>query len=275
MLGTNSAFTRQTISYPSDGLTLYGFANLPPGDGPFPVVLVLHGYIDPAVYNTLTYTTRYADALARAGYLVIHPNYRDYPPSDSDSGPNLFRVGYAIDVLNLVALVRQQAGQPGLLQTADPDAIGLWGHSMGGGIALRVITIGAEGLRAAVLYGAMSGDERQNYEHIYNVLAGHRREFEELDVPLAVLPEISPIYHLERIDVAVSIHHGSADTVVPPEWSADLCARFQALDKPVECVTYDGQPHTFQGAGDQLFIQNTITFFDTHLRPHHHSRPLP
>ena len=73
--------------------------NVPQGEGPFPVVLVLHGYVDPARYNTLTYTTGYADALARAGYLVIHPNFRNWPPSDS--GPEDYRVGQAVDVLHL------------------------------------------------------------------------------------------------------------------------------------------------------------------------------
>ncbi len=132
VLGANEAFTRSLISYPSDGLTIYGFANVPHGDGPFPVAIVLHGYIDPAVYETLAYTTRYADALARAGYLTIHPNLRGYPPSDD--GPNRFHVGMAEDVLNLLAIVRGAAGNDGPLTAADPEAIGIMGHSMGGGI---------------------------------------------------------------------------------------------------------------------------------------------
>jgi dipeptidyl aminopeptidase/acylaminoacyl peptidase len=45
-----------------------------------------------------------------------------------------------------------------------------------------------------------------------------------------------------------------------------LCARLTALGKSVECFTYPGQPHTFFGDGDQLFIQRTIAFFDTHLK---------
>ena len=92
----------------------------------------MHGYIDPAVYNTFDYTTRYADALAGAGYIVLHPNLRGYQPSDN--GENLFRVGMAIDVLNLIALVQSQSGGDDPLKNANPNAIGLWGHSMGGGI---------------------------------------------------------------------------------------------------------------------------------------------
>ncbi len=263
VLETTNTFTRYLVQYPSDGLTIYGFANLPFGEGPFPVVILVHGYIDPEAYTVQPYTTRYADRLAEAGYLVIHPNLRNYPPSDL--GPNLFRVGYAIDVMNLIAIVRQQSGQPGLLQAANSEAIGLWGHSMGGGITLRVITAGAE-VKAAVLYGSMSGDERQNFEHILNVLSDGERGFEELDVPPEALSAISPIYHLGRITVPVSVHHSDADEVVPVEWSIDLCERLGALGKTVECFIYSGEPHTFWGFGDYQFLERTLAFFAQYLR---------
>jgi dienelactone hydrolase len=137
---------------------------LPRGEGPFPVVLVLHGYIEPEEYETLAYTTRYADALAAEGFLVLHPNYRNYPPSDP--GPNYFRVGYAVDVLNLIALIENQAGQTGPLENADSESIGLFGHSMGGGISLRVLASQAP-VQAAVLYGSMNADEQLNSEKIF------------------------------------------------------------------------------------------------------------
>lgn len=259
---TNADFTRYLISYPSDDLTIYGFMNVPNGEGPFPVIIAVHGYVDPAVYGTLDYTTRYADSLAQAGYLVLHPNLREYWPSDS--GPNPFRIGAAIDVLNLIGLTRQHAGQPGPLEKALPDSIGIWGHSMGGGITLRAITVSPE-VKAAVLYGSMSGDERANYEQI-QLWTGGTSGLEELNAPDDVLQRLSPINYLDRIQAAVSIHHGAIDDTVTLQWSVDLCTRLQSLTKPVECYTYDGQPHTFTGEGDQLFISRTIAFFDTYLK---------
>ena len=104
----NLYFTRYLIHYPSDGLNIYGFANIPNDAEKHPVIIALHGYIDPAIYNTLDYTTHYADALASAGYIVFHPNLRGYLPSDN--GDNLFRVGMATDVLNLIALIQTQSG---------------------------------------------------------------------------------------------------------------------------------------------------------------------
>lgn len=264
VLNVTSAFTRTLITYPSDGLTIYGFMNVPKGEGPFPVALVLHGYVDPASYNTLTYTTRYADALARAGYLVIHPNFRNWPPSDS--GPEDYRVGQAVDVLNLIALVQKQGGAPGPLAKADPEHIGLWGHSMGGGIAQRVLTV-SDDVDAAVLYGAMSGDEALNHQRILYFTDGARGLWDEGEAPPAeALQRISPINYLDRITAAVSIHHGELDEQVPLAWSEDLCRRLQDLPKPVECFTYAGQPHTFVGEGDQLFIQRVQEFFARHLK---------
>jgi len=262
-MNQGSNFTRYEVVYPSDGLKIYGFMDVPKGDGPFPVVIAIHGYISPANYRLLDYTTHYADALARAGFLVIHPALRGYPPSDD--GPDPFRVGFAVDVLNLIAIVKAQGGRPGALQAADSALIGLWGHSMGGGIVIRTLVISAD-VKAAVLYGAMSGDEQQNFERIYKVFSNGSNRPPELDASPEDFQRISPIYYLDRITAAVSIHHGAADTTVPPGWSRDLDQRLQALGKTVEYFTYPGQPHTFSGSADQLFIQRTIDFYRRYLK---------
>ncbi len=262
-LEVTDEFTRYLITYPSEGLTIYGFMNVPNLGSRFPVVIALHGYIDPAQYNTLDYTTRYADALARAGYFVIHPNMRGFPPSDQ--GDSAFRVGLAVDILNLIAIIRQQSQDPTrYLRRADADDINLWGHSMGGGVVLRVITVNnSPYIRAAVLYGAMSGDERRNYEKIRQWSAGRVGDFELAASP-SLLKAISPIYQLDRIGAAVSIHHGAADTLVPPDWSDDLCQRLQNLQKPVQCHTYAGMPHTFSGASEAHFMERVVAFFNDH-----------
>jgi uncharacterized protein len=250
-------FARYLITYPSDGLTVYGFMNVPHEGTRFPVAVVLHGYMPVDRYETLTYTTRYADALAEAGFFVIHPSFRNHPPSDD--GPNPFRVGYAIDVLNLVALVQEHGSSTtGPLRRADADRIHLLGHSMGGGIALRVITVNPA-IRSAVLYASMSGDERRNFEYIAHWSNGERGR-EELASSPEWVRHISPVYFLNRIQSAVAIHHGSADNMTPLHWSEGLCGQLQALGKQVQCYIYQGQPHTFHGEADRLFLQRVIQF---------------
>jgi dipeptidyl aminopeptidase/acylaminoacyl peptidase len=258
----NALFTRYLIHYPSDGLNIYGFADIPNDDEIHPVIIALHGYIDPSVYNTLDYTTRYAAALAGAGYIVLHPNLRGYQPSDN--GENLFRVGMAIDVLNLIALVQSQGGSEGPLKNAKPGTIGLWGHSMGGGITTRVLTA-TDNVKAAVLYAAMSGDEEKNYAAIRQ-WSGQTRGLEEENVPLEALTRISPMYFFENITAEVSIHHGKVDELVPMSWSVTTCERLTLLGKKVECFYYDNMPHTFYGQGEEEFIQNTVEFFNRELK---------
>ena len=258
----NLFFTRYLIRYPSDGLNIYGFADIPNDEEVHPVIIALHGYIDPSIYNTIDYTTHYADALASAGYIVLHPNLRGYQPSDS--GENLFRVGMAIDVLNLIALIQSQSAGTDPLKNANPNSIGMWGHSMGGGIATRVLTV-TDDVRAAVLYAAMSGDEVKNYNAILG-WSGQTRGLEELNIPVEALSRISPMYFFGNITAAVSIHHGTADMLVPLDWSVTTCEELQSLGKDVECQYYENMPHTFYGQGDEQFIQNTIQFFDQKLK---------
>lgn len=261
--GKNNAFTRYEFRYPSDGLNVYGFMDVPNGEGPFPVIIAVHGYIEPSRYNTLDYSTTYADSLAQAGYLVLHPNLRGYTPSDD--GPNRFRAGFAVDVLNLITVLKAQGGQPGPLALADPERLGLWGHSMGGGVSIRVMVVSPD-VDAVVLYGSMNADDRLNYERINTFFSDGTEGNEELQTSPEDFLRISPVNFLAEARAVVSIHHGSADLAVPPEWSEELCTRLRGLDKQVECFSYPGQPHTFIDQGDALFRQRVQEFFDSVLK---------
>lgn len=234
-------FVRYYITYTSDGLTIHGFVDVPEGDGPFPVVIALHGYISASEYETLDYSTRYADSIARQGYIVLHPNMRNFPPSDSTGRVRDSLTGYTVDVMNLLELVRQRAGQEGIFENADMERLGIWGHSLGGGIALRVATLVDE-IDAIVLYGAVT----QRYN----------------ETPIGL-----PVYDLRVIDAPFSIHHGLDDDTVSPAWSETICDTLEDLGKEHECYFYDGQPHTFlrSGSSDALFIQRTVEFFDKYL----------
>ena len=237
-------FTRYYITYNSDGLIIHGFVNIPKGKGPFPVVIALHGYIPASEYKTLDYSTRYADAIAQNGYIVLHPNMRNFPPSDSPGrGVHDFQAGYTIDVLNLLAHIRKEAGQKGsLFENADFSRMGIWGHSLGGGVALRVTNLVPE-IKAAVLYGAVS----QRYT---NESAGFN------------------VYDLTATDAAFSVHHGTADPTVDVSWSERLCVQLEAAGREHECFFYEDAPHTFlrQGNDDPLFIRRTVDFFNRRLK---------
>jgi dienelactone hydrolase len=232
-------FTRYYITYPSDGLTIHGFVNVPVGKGPFSVIIALHGFIPASEYKTRDYSTRYADAMAQSGYIVLHPNMRNFPPSDSVPRTSDNLGGYTVDVLNLLALVRKQAGQEGIFKNANLERLGIWGHSIGGGIALRVLSVVPE-IKAAVIYAGVS----QRYS---NLAAGYT------------------VFDLVASQAAFSLHHGEADPTVQPAWTKILNQQLLALDKKVEYFTYPGQPHTLFGQNDTLFIKRMTDFFKENL----------
>ncbi|MCS6868971.1 MAG: alpha/beta fold hydrolase [Thermus sp.] len=256
-LGEGPRFTRVQFSYLSDGLRVHGFANLPKGRGPFPVVVVLHGYVEPSRYRLLAYTTPYADFLAERGFLVLHPNYRGHPPSQGEPASGL-RHAYAVDVLHLLAGVRQ-----GAFPQADPSRIALFGHSMGGGVA-QVVALVDRGLKGVVLYGSMSGDERRNLERIRFWSRG-RRGGELLTLPPKVLEQASAWTYLGEVSLPFSVHHGTQDAQVPPEWSWELCRRLKALGKPVECFSYPAG-HLFRGEAEGRFRERVLAFLARVLR---------
>ncbi len=260
--GAYTAFTRYLIQYPSDGLKIAGFMDVPNGTGPFPVVIAIHGYVYPSVYNTLDYTTPYADAMAMAGFLVIHPNLRNYAPSSN--GDDLFHVGMAIDVLNLVSIVKSTGGQAGALQLADPARIGMWGHGVGGGVALRVATVSPD-IKAVVLYSSLSGDEQRNLSTL-SAWPNNSSSNKERSVPAGELPSISPMYFYQYMQAAVSINQGLSDQIIPVQWAQDTCTQLQEMGKTVECKYYPGEYNTFTSNEDRTFTRQSILFLEKYLR---------
>ncbi len=256
-------FTRYHISYPSDGLTIDGFMDIPLGTGPFPVVLVNHGYMPTRDYDMLTYSAKYADALANNGFLTIHSSYRNH--RGSERGPNPYRIGYARDIMNLIPMARR-------LPQADGKPVGLWGHSMGGGITLRVLTL-TDQVAAAVVYGSMSADETANYDRIMmwaseepDTIARQERYMPIPPTDTAFYSVLSPINYLDLITAPIAIHHGVLDDVVPFEWSEALATRLNAAGKSYEFYAYEGQYHNFTGNGYTLLNQRAADFFTRYMK---------
>ena len=253
-LEENDTFTRYKIHYPSDGLTIYGFMNVPKGDGPFPVIIVIHGNYDTTDYQLLPYSSYDADVLSRNGYLVFHPNMRNY--GESSQGDNLYRAGYAIDILNLIAIIKTEGQQPGSLVKANPKKIGIWAHSMGGEIALRVLTV-TEDIQATVLYAPMTGDLITNAQFI--------KSAEEFNTPAHLIPAISPNYSYGNITSAIKLYHGTADPIVPLEYSKKTCQFMTLLGKEINCTFYEGAKHTFNGNYTNDFEKSFFYFYQIHL----------
>lgn len=265
VLADNSIYTRYRIAYESNGLRISGILNIPKSDGPFPLLMLNHGYIDPKVYTNGRGLKREQDYLARRGFAVLHSDYRGHAESDpSPDESEVYDAGmeYSMDVLNAINAMRQ-AAIPGI----DTERIGMLGHSMGGGITLNILVTHPDLVNAAVLYAPVHGDAWENFFR-------WRAKRPEADQTMIVLgtrktqptswDAISSITRLDRIVAPVLIAHGNRDKDVPKSWSDDLRDRLTAGGKDVTYIEYAAEGHEFAGSWND-FMEQTAEFFERHL----------
>lgn len=284
-LDKTDVFTRYLISYGSDGLNINGIMQIPAaGHAPFPVIVMNHGFFDRREYASGDGTDRAAEYLNSHGYLTLASDYRSW--GGSDIGPSLYYSGLAIDVVNLIKAVST-------VPQADANRIGLWGHSMGGGVAMKVLTLETP-VKAAVLYSTVSADDadvlaRWGLGCIGDITAGEQQlgcNSSDI-VPLSLAPELikayyeastdpgilqmtSPIYHLDWVTVPVQINYGTNDgktsAGTPPEWSKKLFDALQAAGKPAQIFGYEGAFHSFNGDNWIAFMERSSRFFDQYVK---------
>ncbi|MBV6464825.1 MAG: hypothetical protein PGMFKBFP_00090 [Anaerolineales bacterium] len=290
-------FASYLIEYPSDGLNIRGVMQIPTrGEPPWPVIVMNHGWFSRSVFRSGDGTARAAEYLNTRGYLTIAPDYRSW--GTSDVGPSLFYSGLAIDVVNLLLAI------PSIPQ-ADAARVGLWGHSMGGAVTMKALTIVGENpsmgadpahplVRAAVLYSTVSADQADALTRwgpgcFGDILAGESRmDCNSSDALLPDLPAevlaaysraagdpdmlklVSPINYLEYVTVPVQINYGTWDgeelSGTPPEWSVKLARAFLDAGKPVKLIAYEEQRHSFVNEAWYRFMENAAKFFDQYVK---------
>ncbi|HEU4491193.1 MAG TPA: prolyl oligopeptidase family serine peptidase [Jiangellales bacterium] len=267
VLDRNNAYTRYFVTYRSSGLRVSGVMNVPAGDGPFPSLVLNHGYIDPAVYTNGRGLRREQDYLARAGFVVLHTDYRNHAQSDDDSGNDLrLRLGYAEDAINAVLALRGSG-----LPYVDGGRIGMLGRSMGGGVTYQALVAQPGLVDAAVVYAPVSSDAVDNFDRWTRGQAERRALADEVvaaygapeDAP-EFWREVSPRTYFDRVTEPVLIHHGTADESCPIAWSEETYEAMVAAGVDAELLVYDGEPHAFEAAWP-LSMERTVAFFREHL----------
>ena len=278
-------FVRYLISYPSDGLTITGVLQIPKvGEPPYPVIVMNHGFFSRYIYYSGDGTDRAADFLNRRGYLTVSSDYRSW--GDSDTGESLFYSGQVIDVINLMNALPS-------IPEADTSRIGMWGHSMGGGITAKILTIDSR-IKAAVLYSSVSADfadviGRWGPGCVGDVYEGeatfgcNSSDILPLDLPAdltasyfdatsdpVMLEAVSPLYHFDYVTAPVQIVYGTEDgktsAGTPPEWSQKMYDAFIEAGVDAEIFGYQGEEHSFIGDPWFVFMAKTQLFFDKYVK---------
>ena len=244
LVATTDAYTRHEVTYRSDGLTISGILLVPDGKGPFPGIVLNHGYIDPAYYVTGQGLAREQDWLARAGFVVLHTDYRGHARSDPAGDVSReTRLGYTRDAINAVRALRREP-------YVDPGRLAMLGRSMGGGVTLNALAVAPGLVDAAVVYASVSSRYLDNLRHftVPNRPEAVRALFDRFGTPRQqprFYRELSARTYFDRITEPVLMHHGTADESCPFRWARTTQRLLTRAGVDSRLEVYPGEHHAF------------------------------
>lgn len=270
-------YKQYVASYSSEGLKIYGLLTVPTSEKPssgYPAIIFNHGYIPPEQYVTTERYIAYVDYFARAGYIVFKPDYRAHGNSEGEPLGAYYSPAYTIDVLNALSSIKKYIN-------VDKEKIGMWGHSMGGNIALRSIVVNTRDIKAAVIWGGVVGsyyDLMNNWRRSTPFTPTQREvtargKLRQMMIDQYGTPDknpefwnsIDPTYFLSDINTPVQLHTGLADETVPHEFSESLYDKLKKAEKVTEIYTYPGDDHNISN-NFSLAMQRSLSFFDKYLK---------
>ncbi len=266
-------YSRHYASYQSDGLTIYALLTIPEGEKPssgWPAIVFNHGYIPPEQYRTTERYIAYVDWLARAGYIVFRIDYRGHDRSEGVASSAYSSPGYTIDVLNAVSSLKR-------FPQADPERIGMWGHSMGGYLTLRAMVVSPE-IKAGVIWAGVVAsypDLLNNWRRRGGVVptqsvsrgwrGGWITEFGTPEENPDFWNSVSANTYLEDLAGPIQLHHGTADESVPIVLSEILYDEIQEAGINVEFYAYEQDNHNLSNYFS-MAMGRTIEFYDANLK---------
>ena len=267
-------YNRYYVSYRSEGLKIYALMTVPNGEKPaqgWPVIIFNHGFIPPDVYKTTERYIAYVDLIARSGYIVFRSDYRGHDNSEGVARGAYSTPDYTVDVLNAVASMKRYPD-------ADPNRMGMWGHSMGGYITLRSMVI-SDDIKAGVIWagvvasypdlltkwrrgpGASATPTPSARSWRYSLV----QEYGSPEENPEFWNSISANSYLADLSGPIQLHHGTADADVPLEFSETLFYQMLDAEQYVEFYKYEGDNHNISNSFSTA-MQRTIEFFDRYVK---------
>lgn len=266
-VASTASYTQHRVVYRSGRLRISGLMNVPRGAGPFPALVLAHGYIDPEIYVNGQGLRREQDYLANAGYVTLHVDYRNHAQSDrAPRAERDLRLGYTEDVINAVLALRSWRGP------VDDERIGLLGRSMGGGVVYNVLTVAPGLVDAGVVFAPVSSVTADNFNRWIRNDPGRDGIARQIIAAYGdpndggeFWRNVSPRTFFDQITEPVLVHHGTSDDSCPIRWSRQTVRAMRAAGVDVDYQVYDGEEHAF-GPQWPLSMRRTVAFFERTLR---------
>jgi len=248
-----------------DGVRLQGILAVPDGHEPGqrrPMIVRFYEKMSDRLHSYPMPRYRHSPNFAgyvSAGYLVMQPDVH-------------FRVGSShSDMLECVEAATRKVIEMGY---ADPEAIGLSGHSYSGGGSSYIA--GRSDMFAAVASGAapinLTSEFNQIFpgsgqvNHGYDIYGQGRYATDPYTDPELYRRE-SPITYAPEMDTPLLYLHGAADQVVGYVQGVEWYHALRFNRKPIIFLSYPGEGHGLRKYENRLDFQRRLRqFFDHHLR---------
>jgi dipeptidyl aminopeptidase/acylaminoacyl peptidase len=241
-----------------------GLINIPKGSEPFPLIIMLRGYVDQKIYQTGDGSRRAGEYFAANGFITVAPDFLGYGGSDPEAA-NIFESRFQTYTTALVLLKSLTSNQNANLPI-NRNAVFLWGHSNGGQIALTTLEV-TQASYPTVLWAPVSKPFPYSILYYTDESSDRgkliRRELAEFETTYD--PDLYAIdLYFDRLKAPLQLHQGTLDDAVPREWSDALSKALKALEIDVAYFIYPGADHNLNPAWETV-VERNLAFFRENL----------
>lgn len=258
-----TTFAPEMIKYTSfDGLEIPAYWFKPEGDGPFPVLVDIHG--GPEGQRTLNYSPSgpVIQYLTSLGMGVLSLNVRGstgYGKAYSHLDDKDLRLDSVNDVAHAVKWLHAR-------EDVDNDRIAVYGRSYGGFMTLAslvfypdlwAVGVDVVGIANFVSFLERTGPWRRKHREA---------EYGELENDREMLERISPLTHIDNIRVPLMVCHGRNDPRVPLFEAEQVVEAVSSKGLDVVLRVYDDEGHALSKRKNEIDAFVTMgNFLQKHL----------
>jgi dipeptidyl aminopeptidase/acylaminoacyl peptidase len=250
-----------------DGLTIHGYLTLPKGSSGKNLPMIVNPHGGPRARDVWGFDEE-VQFLANRGYAVLRVNFRGstgYGKSFLKAGNGEWGLKQQDDITDGVKWVIEQG-------IADPKRICIYGASYGGFAALTGLEKTPELYRCGISYAGVIDIETTLRVHLDWAMLNPVQRLRLEEATLVELlgekkdqrahwKEISPIAHLDQIQVPVLLAYSEYDHRIPIATARDLAKELKKRGKLYDFLVKDNEDHGFQQEVNKIALWKKVDEF--------------
>ncbi|WP_081655435.1 S9 family peptidase [Amycolatopsis orientalis] len=243
-----------------DGLEIDGILCRPAGEGPFPMVVSIHGGPIWAYQNSWSMRYAWVPLLVQQGYAVLSPNPRGSSGRGQEFAARVVRDMGGADTQDYLSGIDALV-ERGLV---DSSRVGLIGGSYGGFMSSWLVTQDTR-FAAAVPVSPVTNWYSQSFTS--NIAAwGNRFLGADPEQPGTLAHTRSPVLHASKARTPCLNVAGARDNCTPPGQAREFHQALLAHGVPSELAIYPEEGHGVRAFPAQLdFLTRVVHWFERHM----------